>query len=72
MAKVELRSRNELVEFSEIYCGTYFIYDGELWLKVAEVGEYDNAFAFREERFTHFDDEAVEVVNSNAITIKVD
>lgn len=72
MAKVEL-NRGNTVEFSEIHCGTYFVYDNELWLKVAEVIDYhsDNAFNFRADRFSHFDDEVVEVILSNSIAIEV-
>lgn len=70
MAKVEL-NRGNVKEFSELYCGTYFILDNELWLKVAEVGESDNAFCFNCGFFEHFDDEAVEVVPTESVTIKV-
>lgn len=71
MAKVEL-NRGSIREFSDIECGTYFIYDSNLFLKVAEVGKYDdNAFNFNYNDFEHFDNEAVEVILSNSITIKV-
>lgn len=72
MAKVEL-NRGNMVEFSEIHCGTYFIYDNNLWLKVEDNKNYDidNAFNFNYGHFEHFDDEVVEVIPTESITIKV-